>query len=195
MTQYSDDLLKSCDDAALALLVKDKSDYAFEVITSRYMKLISVVASKYRSSDKGYDMSDLIQEGLLGLYFSSITYDESCGTSFRNYAMLCIENRFRSFVRRYNKKSLPPKSSIVPMDDNIDHIEDINSMNIQESLESKDYIRSMYEKLSLMLSPLERRVFSRYLLGYSYKQTAKLLGISQKAVDNALCRIRKKLTR
>lgn len=195
MTRLPAKHYENCTDSELALLVKDSDETAFEYMTARYMKLISTVASRYRFGADGYDINDFVQEGLLGLLSACKTYNDSSGNTFKNYAMLCIENRFRSIIRHHNKKSSVPKSSIVPIDDETVDFEDINSMDIQESLESKDYISSVYKKIRQTLSELEQRVLSMYLLGYTYCQISTALEISEKAVDNALYRIRKKLNR
>ena len=48
-------------------------------------------------------------------------------------------------------------------------------------------------KLSKMLSKLEWRVLNEYLEGKSYTEIAVLIGKSDKSIDNALQRIKKKI--
>lgn len=193
--QYASYSFENCDDTTLVDLIKrddENSDSAFEAVCARYLSLIRTIAHKYRYSAGGYELSDFIQEGLIGLLSACKTYDEDGGTTFKNYAMLCVENRFRSIYRQQNKKS---HSVVIPLDDSMDFYEDSNAMSMQEFLESKEYIKSVYSKMHDTLSPLEQKVLRLYLCGYSYKQSALSLNISEKAVDNALCRIRRKLTR
>ncbi|MDO4747722.1 MAG: sigma-70 family RNA polymerase sigma factor [Eubacteriales bacterium] len=195
--QYSAYSFEHCDDATLASLIKcesDRCDCAFEAICARYLNLISTIASKYRYCAEGYELSDFMQEGLIGLLSACKTFDNERGMTFKNYAMLCVENRFRSISRHQNKRGQVPTSNIVPIDDNVSEIEDINAMSVQELFESKDYIKSVFNRLDGVLSELEKKVLRLYLSGYSYKQSATALSISEKAVDNALCRIRKKLS-
>lgn len=193
--QYKSYPFENCDDNTLAGYIKrddEASDGAFEVICARYLSLIRTIANKYRNSADGYELSDFVQEGLIGLLSACKTYDENSSATFKNYAMLCVENRFRSIYRQQSRKS---HSVVLSLDDSMNSIEDATAMSMQESLESKEYIKSVYEKIQTTLSDLEQKVLRLYLCGYSYRQTAQMLSISEKAVDNALCRIRKKLTR
>ncbi len=188
---------ESCDDTTLVGFIKSDGsmrDVAFEAMCARYMGLISSIVSKYRYSDEVYELSDFIQEGLIGLLFACKSFDAHKGMTFKNYAMMCVENRFRSIYRRNSGKTHIPKSSIVNIDDTLNALEDSTAVSMQESLETKEYIKSVYKKIESSLSELEKNVLSLYLSGYSYKQSAKALSISEKAVDNALYRIRKKLS-
>lgn len=193
--QYQIYSFENCDDNTLVDLIKrddDTSDGAFEAICARYLSLIRAIAHKYRNSADGYELSDFVQEGLIGLLSACKTYDKNGSAAFKNYAMLCVENRFRSIYRHQSKKQ---HSVVLSLDDSMNSIEDATAMSMQELLESKEYIKSVYEKIQTTLSDLEQKVLRLYLCGYSYRQSAQTLNISEKAVDNALCRIRKKLTR
>lgn len=170
------------------------SNEAFEAMCARFMGLISCVACKYRSIFDSYEHSDIMQEGLIGLMFACRTFDANGGMSFKNYAMLCVENRFCSILRRLNAKSRVPEGSIEPIDDSLAEVEDITSMTMQETLEVKEFLSGVYEKIASNLSELEKSVLALHLSGYSYKESAQKLMVSEKAVDNALYRIRKKLS-
>lgn len=58
--------------------------------------------------------------------------------------------------------------------------------------ENKKYTEQLYLSLVNMLSKYERSVLTYYLEGLSYKEIAKLTGKGDKAVDNAIQRIRRK---
>ena len=49
--------------------------------------------------------------------------------------------------------------------------------------------------MSSILSPLERDVFHYKLNGYSYEQMAQMIGTSEKAIDNAVQRIKGKVSK
>ena len=182
-------------DATLITLINNNDSDAFELMCARYMGLISNIASKYRYSAEGYDLQDFIQEGLIGLLSACKTYNENGGMTFRNYAMLCVENRYRSIYRHENKKAQVPSSFIVPIDDSVRNLEDTNALSMQEILEHKEYIKSVFSNIEKTLSELEKKVLELYLYGYSYKQISTALSVSEKAISNALCRIRRKLSK
>ena len=196
--QHSSYFFENCDDTTLASLIRsgdDQSDIAFEIICVRYLNLISSIASKYRYCAEGYELSDFMQEGLIGLLSACKSYDNGRGMSFKNYAMLCVENRFKTIRRHKNATTQVPPTNLVPIDSSLELLEDANEMSVQEILESKEYIKSVFKNLDKSLSELEKKVLKLYLSGYSYSQTAAALSISEKAVDNAMYRIRKKLSR
>ena len=183
------------DDATLITLVKNNDSDAFELICARYMGLISNIASKYRYCAESYELQDFIQEGLIGLLSACKTYNFDGGMTFRNYAMLCVENRYRTIYRQKKKKAQVPSSSIVPIDESIKNLEDVNALSMQELIEHKEYIKSVFSNIEKTLSELEKKVLGLYLYGYSYKQIATALSITEKAISNALCRIRRKLSK
>lgn len=196
--QYAQHSFENCNDAALVKLIQSNNDYddlAFETLCARYMGIISSIASKYRYCAEGYELSDFMQEGLIGLLSACKSFDVDGGMTFKNYAMLCVENRFRSIYRHQNKKGQLSLSSMMPLDDTLNTLEDSNALTMQEFLESKEYIKSVFSKIEGELSTLEKKVLMLYLSGYSYRQTATALNVSEKAIDNALYRIRKKLSR
>ena len=185
------------DDTVLVGFIKSGGtlcDEAFENMCARYMGLISSIASKFRNCFEFYEHSDIMQEGLIGLMFACRTFDTNGGMSFKNYAMLCVENRFRTIRRHTQAKSRVPENNIEPIDDSLNVVEDITSMSMQETLEIKEFLNSVYAKIEDLLSPFEKNVLSLHLFGYSYKESAETLSVSDKAVDNALYRIRKKLS-
>ena len=196
--QHSSYFFENCDDTTLAALIRSgdaQSDIAFEIICVRYLNLISSIASKYRYCAEGYELSDFMQEGLIGLLSACKSYDNGRGISFKNYAMLCVENRCKTIRRLKNATTQVPSTNLVPIDSSLELLEDANEMSVQEILESKEYIKSVFKNLDKTLSELEKKVLKLYLSGYSYSQTAAALSISEKAVDNAMYRIRKKLSR
>lgn len=195
--QKSSYSFENCDDNTLVDFIKSgdsDADAAFETICSRYLNLISSISSKYRFCAQWYELSDFMQEGLIGLLAACKSFDESHSMSFKNYAMLCVENRFKTIMRHHCTKAQVPTNNIVPIDENVFSVEDVNALSVVEALESKEYIKSVFKKHDASFSALEKKVLRLYLSGYSYKQTACALSISEKSVDNALCRIRKKLS-
>ena len=196
MLQKSSYSFENCDDNALVELFKNDevlSAQAFEAICSRYLNLISSISSKYRFCAESYELSDFMQEGLIGLLSACKNFDENGGMSFKNYAMLCVENRFKTIMRHQSTKAQVPAKNLVPIDDSLLSLEDVNALSVSEVLESKEYIKSVFKKHDSSFSTLEKKVLRLYLSGYSYKQTACALSISEKSVDNALYRIKKKL--
>ncbi len=59
---------------------------------------------------------------------------------------------------------------------------------------SREELSSLTDCLTTLLSPLESRVLRHYLEGQSYEAIAALIEHDTKTVDNALQRIKRKVT-
>ena len=87
------------------------------------------------------------------------------------------------------------------------NVEDSDNFVLEERLESsrqedpeklllaKEQWKDRNERIRKELSKLEQKVLTLYLQGLSYDAIAEQLGKTEKAVDNALQRIRTKLSR
>ena len=59
----------------------------------------------------------------------------------------------------------------------------------------RENIEQLEERLDRSLSKMEKQVFVLFREGYSYQQIAKRLGREPKSIDNALQRIKTKVSR
>ncbi len=143
---------------------------------------IKAMAAGFRS---GEFTEDLIQEGLAALYYATLVYDEKRGVPFEGFAMPCIRNAMISALRKNN--NIPAAS--------LYEVEDIPSLNTPDNYALlKDDFQNIKALIVKALSPMEYKVLSMYLNGYSYAQAAVALGKSEKSIDNAMSRVRKKLS-
>ncbi len=158
------------------------SDLAYSELVSRHLGTVRRLAGIYSAG--GFDFDDLYSEGLIGLMNAVRTYDESKGASFGTYAYSCISNRMLNLLR----KSTRIRGSEEPMED-LEIADHGSPESILISSEETDELMSLAES---RLSELERSVLRSYLEGKTHAETARELGITPKAVDNALQRIRRK---
>lgn len=103
-----------------------------------------------------------------------------------------VERRFISIIRRGEQKKAIPSSSIVPMDDVGESIED-SAKTPEELLMCREQLDQLLLRLQSVLSKSEYDVLMLYGNGLSYKEIAEKLSVTEKAVDNALQRARKKV--
>lgn len=158
--------------------------------------LIAVVTPIARAKASGFagprvSGDDLAQEGMLGFLDAVKTFDASKG-SFKAYAEVCINNRIVSAVRTSLNNKNVALSNAVPYETSDVDVTDSGTdpADIVSEKESSEHIR---ELLAKVLSDFEKQVVDLKLLDMSYSQIAQKLGCSEKAVDNALQRIRKKM--
>lgn len=173
-------------DEELADLAKNDRNSA-AVLMSRYSKLISVKSEIYANTET--DRDDLRQEGLLSLLKAIASFDSSRGVRFCTYAEVCIVNRMRTLASR--AKKAPVRS------DNFDEENDSGELSVKENPESiflcKELISELWNGINTLLTPVERDSLRLSMEGVSYRAAAEKLGISEKSVDNAIQRARRKL--
>ena len=169
-------------DIELVKMVQDGDSDAFVELVARYNSFIKWTASRFN----GMEQEDLCQEGLIGLLNATKAYRAE-NTSFRTYAKICIMNRCISSVRKAGGSA-----STVSLDDEtcpmIHEVSDPETVFIKQ-----EYYYLLRENVFHMLSKLEREVFFLYFNGYKYGEIASKLSISEKAADNALQRVRRKM--
>lgn len=177
-------------DVELVKLAKNSDEGAFRELVVRYLYLVRSVAAEYKNS--GLEPDDLIQEGLLGLLSAVNSYDETKGSAFKSYAGVCVKNKIVSAVRTALSDKNKILNDFVLLDDeaefSADHLSEPEAVIISQEAEE-----GIYTAIEQNLTELEKKVLSLYLLGYSYAEISAELGINEKACDNAMQRVRKKL--
>ena len=143
--------------------------------------LIARVAPPIRALAHSIDplvSEDLLQEGLMAALAAIEKYDPERGKA-QTFLVQCAKNRMLSVVRRI--KPIGGEG-----EDALDKLEDPTEAE-------KGRFDVLYSAIERCLSELERGTVSLYLAGLGYKEIADRLGISEKSVDNAMQRARRKL--
>lgn len=164
------------------LAVARTDESACSELISRHLGTVKRLAGIYSAG--GFDFDDLYSEGLIALMNAVSTFDDSKGASFGTYAYSCINNRMINSLRRSNRI----RGSEEPMEDREIAVSSSPESILMSSEETLERLRLAENRLS----KLERSVLKSYLEGKSHSETAEELGITPKAVDNALQRIRRK---
>ncbi len=174
--------------------VKSGDDDACAELLRRYAPLIdtSVIgALSLMTGATRTDEEELRQEAVIKLYQSAIKYDPSVSdVSFGLYAKICIKNRMISLIRRHGGVSLVGDDEALDEALEAPHGSDPSELLLlTESEKELDY------KIKALLSPLEYEVYDLYADGAKPAMIAETLGVSGKTVENALYRMRGKLSR
>ncbi len=165
---------------------------AMALLITRMLPLIRKTASASRTFCN-IDAEDLIQEGLIGLLCAIRSFDCNKEASFRTYANVCISNSIRSAVRKTRNSGVIPDNAKVSIDEAVTLRSDALD-DPQDIIVGIEEASRLSKNMDRHLSETELRVLKLYLLGDSYSVIAEKLSLkSEKSVDNALQRIRKKL--
>jgi len=163
---------------------------AEEILVMRYLRLARACARPYFLA--GGDSEDLIQEAMFGLLKAIREFDGERDVSFRTFAEVCVRNRVRSAVTSAARDKHAPLNHSVSMEDQPLLRQDYVS-GPEELYISREEEAERLAMLNQKLSPLEQRILSLYLHGFSYREIGEQVERSDKSVDNAVQRIRRKV--
>ncbi len=183
-------------DEELCKLAQKKNTDAVDVLINRYLKLVKSIVHHYYLT--GGDLEDLIQVGQIAVFKAINSY--SGKAEFKHYVFKCVKNAILSAIKRYNTlKNLPLNSSFSLSGLNNDD-EDKNPLIADLKFDPVEKIVNLESELELknniseILSKYENLILSYYLQGYSYVEISEILKKSTKSIDNALQRIKKKIS-
>ena len=154
----------------------------------------------------GGENDDLIQEGMIGLFKAVRDYDVNQENSFQSFADLCVSRQMYTAIKLSQRQKHMPLNSYVSLYDSgdensedkqsplIDQLQGEKENNPEELFIDKEYFSMMEQELKKRLSDLESRVLHLHLMGEDYRSIATLLDKSPKSIDNALQRIKQKIS-
>lgn len=181
--------LKNLTESQILSKAKEGNMEAIDLIINRYRGTVEAIAARYSNPQLDYD--DIFQEGMIGLLAAVKTFDGSKGSKFSTYCYSCVSNSIQAAIKKVNrKKDIPPKH-VIPLEE--ENVGNKTSQSAEDSFLSEESVTSLMEQINNSLSDLENKVFRLRMMGCSYNDIGDKLGITPKAVDNAVQRIRKKL--
>lgn len=173
--------LNSLSNELLVQYARQGDEQALSVLSARFLNTRgSGVSVAYLDSD------DFVQEGMLGFLRAVNSYDASKGVPFEAYAFKCMQNSINTAAVVY-RKELPvvPESELSEMADT--QVDPLDKILINEELSC------VLNTCEVSLTDIEKTVVFLKAAGLSYGEIAERLSISEKNVDNAIQRARKKL--
>ena len=196
-----------------------KEQYTDEILVDKIMagdtEAMDFLMNKYKNLVRsrartlflvGADKEDLIQEGMIGLYKAIRDFRKEKDVSFSYFAEMCINRQMYSAVKGSNTKKNQPLNNYVSIDSMIGTEEQEVPMekllgiaseknkNPEQLIIDKESADVIEYTLVGQLSKMEREVLFYYMKDYNYNQIAAAVGKEVKSVDNAIQRIKKKLS-
>ena len=187
-------------DEELVLLAQGEDGEAFEVLIKRYKEMVKGQAYRYYIA--GSDREDIIQEGMLGIFKAVLGYDQAKEASFHTFADLCVKRQIIDAVRRATRRKHDPLNESLSLDKLVEEGESYTyqdiigdkTFNLEDTVILNDEIDLVAKKGKEIFSYLEWTVLMEYLRGESYREIAASMGRSPKAIDNAIQRMKHKLS-
>jgi RNA polymerase sporulation-specific sigma factor len=170
------------------------------------LKYRSLVESKARSYFLlGADHDDVVQEGMIGLYKAIRDFREDRVARFRAFADLCVTRQIVTAVKSASRQKHLPLNAYISFhhSSNFDPDSDLMLIDTLPDTRAHEAFSRLFrqseadcriEAIRQTLSCLESGVLDCYLQGKSYREMSAELKCHPKAIDNALQRLKRKIS-
>jgi RNA polymerase sporulation-specific sigma factor len=187
MPSHLNCLLDEVGDESLVKLAADGNEDALHTIFERYQGLIRSKASSFSKTESDYD--DFMQEAKIGLYKAILNFAPEREVPFCAFAKLCVERQVINAVKKMSRQL----SYELPFDETKEQENGVTYSSPEEVVIGNEAFENMKNIIDVHLTKLEKNVLDLYLEGLSYTVIASRLGKDNKAIDNALSRMKKKI--
>lgn len=188
-------------DEEIVIEAKSGNNKAQEYLISKYGNFVKAKAKSYFLI--GADKEDIYQEGMIGLYKSIRDFNPEKSTSFKAFAEICVTRQIITAIKTATRQKHIPLNTYISLNKPIyeeesertllDVLSGLKISDPEELMISKEQMHFIEDKISEVLSSLERQVLTSYLDGKSYQEIACDLERHAKSIDNALQRVKRKL--
>ena len=191
----------SMSDDDVVVLAQQGDGEALEFLLDKYKNFVRGRARSYFLV--GADHEDIVQEGMIGLYKSIRDFKPDKQSSFRAFAELCVKRQIITAIKTATRQKHVPLNSYVSLNKPLYGEESDRTLldviegrvtNPEELFIGQEDMSHIQEQIGTVLSDLEQQVLSAFLDGKSYQEIAEMLGRHVKSIDNALQRVKRKLT-
>ncbi|MEJ8778706.1 RNA polymerase sporulation sigma factor SigH [Pseudogracilibacillus sp. ICA-222130] len=188
-------------DEEMLMQVQQGDEVAAEYLVNKYENIVHKKANAYFLV--GSEREDVVQEGFIGLFKAIYDYDKNKRSSFKTFAELCITRQIITSIKSATRMKHSPLNSYIsiykPVSDDehdrtlLDTIVDDGAFDPKDYVLTKEKLRTLKVELLKALTKLEWSVLTLYLQGFSYEEIASALKRTEKSIDNALQRVKKKV--
>ncbi|MBQ9300826.1 MAG: RNA polymerase sporulation sigma factor SigH [Clostridia bacterium] len=188
-------------DDDVAVLAQQGDGEALEYLLDKYKNFVRARARSYFLV--GADHEDIVQEGMIGLYKAIRDYKPDKQSSFRAFAELCVKRQIITAIKTATRQKHVPLNSYVSLNKPLYGEESDRTLldviegrvtNPEELFIGQEDVTHIQDQIGTVLSDLEQQVLDAFLDGKSYQEIAVMLNRHAKSIDNALQRVKRKLT-
>lgn len=196
---------RACSDEEILVYIKNGDLLAMDYLLEKYKYMVRKKAKVLFLM--GGDREDLIQEGMIGLYKAIRDFEEEKESKFSTFAELCISRQIYSAIKTSNRKKNLPLNTYVsfyaPVNGEkeeahplaiIDRIKTVYNSNPEEMVIDRERTNMIEYEIEQRLSSFEREVIRLHIAGMKYTEIAGILQRDPKSIDNALQRIKNKIS-
>ena len=188
-------------DNELVYLCSENNENATIELINKYKGMILIILKDFLKKYKivGIEISDLYQEGLIGLLNAIETYDKDRDVTFYTYANACIKSSIITTIR----STFTQKNRILNTSYSLDKMFEDSENNCYEIFKDEreepnkklidhEETVELTNRIKSKLSENEKVIFELKLQGLDNKEIAELIDKDRKYVENTIFRIGKK---
>ena len=187
-------MLKEYNDYELVALAREGNEEAINLIYQKYKPII-VTKSKdaiVTASHHGIEISDIMQEGYIGLEEAINGFSENDNASFYTFAILCINRQIINFLRKSTRERDKILNEAVTIDEYVEkNLKD--EYDTENSLIYHENEERIFCKIEKNLTKFEKNVFKLKMDGYNFEEIAKIIDKDIKSIYNTFQRIKNKI--
>lgn len=187
-------------DYELVALAHEHNEDAINKLYEKYKPLIH---SKSREvykyvSNKGIELSDVIQEAMIGFEEAIRDFNQNDNAIFYTFASICVDRQLKSMMLKFSRDKHKILNEAISFDNDQDNINILNFIyddndNPENEIISKEDNQEILKTIQNKLTTFELDVFNLRIKGYSNGDIASLLNKDVKSIDNTLQRIKAKI--
>lgn len=175
---------------------RDGDSKSFSRLYGRYQPVVFKIQSQYYLKDLEAD--DWHQEGQIIFFKTLCSYDEKSGVTLGYYFKLMFQRHIFNLLRYQGAEKRKTMHRTQSLENSVGQINEsyfYRDYSAANSSFSYVILRDSLAYFGSYLSPLETRVFSLYLSGYSRQRIGNKLALTHNQVNNAIDRIKVKFKR
>ena len=198
----NDDRFDQLSDEEIVALAQSNDDEALTYLLDKYKNFVRSKARSYFLI--GADHEDIVQEGMIGLFKAIRDFKPTRLSSFRAFAELCVKRQIITAIKTATRQKHFPLNSYVSLNKPLYDEESDRTLldviegqvtNPEDLFISQEELEHIQNEIDTTLSPFEQQVLAAFLNGKSYQEIAEMLDRHVKSIDNALQRVKRKLTK
>lgn len=184
----------------IVILAQSGDETSLNNLIMSFEPLIKNIVNAKCGKILGVDFDDAMQEGRVGFLKAIKSFNKNRNAQFATFAKRVVENEILSYIRNVTSKTNSLNIYGVSLDSSEDNIEEAGSFQAidETSPESKvleeEELNKLLSDIKENLSDLENTILKLKLDGFSYAEIASYVNKTQKSIDNAMSRIKTKLT-
>lgn len=184
-------------DNELLYLIEENDEIALTKLIEKYTPKIKQIISKYKTKGLalGLDISDLYQEGLIGLLNAIKTYDKNKDASFKTFANVIIERQIQDNIKTNDRKKYKTLNNAISID-NFYNDDTKNLYDIIENTSSPEIeiiTKEFENEVKKSLTEFELKVYDLKIDGKTNDEISIILNKTKKSIENTLLRIKSKI--